>query len=395
MRAAVPHGAPATSLQVPPQLCPRVPPQPHSVTRCHIALSRGLCRRPAMSPLCHHGPAVPPRASLALSPACRSAPAASPRTPRVAARCHPAPASFRPPRVPTALQCHPVPPTARGVTPRRLSAVTQPPLRSPAVSRSATRTATRCHPAPAPLRSRNVTPRPPPPPTTHTRARAPGGARRVPARGSAAEDRRSAAPRPSPRPRPRPGPGAHCAPHAGGPRWRRRRRAPRAAPDNRGRRGGVGVRALPAFLRPRTATPRRAARPRARPHPAARGRPVAWCGASGCAMGERLELRLKSPVGAEPAVYPWPLPVYVSTGGGAGGALRPFGFTRRFAVSCRRASRCPRVTRLRLVPVCPAASERCPSGAGSASEPRALPGGSPCPGPARCPRCRGSAPRAA
>uniref|UniRef100_A0A8C3P076 Histone-lysine N-methyltransferase, H3 lysine-79 specific n=1 Tax=Cyanoderma ruficeps TaxID=181631 RepID=A0A8C3P076_9PASS len=29
-------------------------------------------------------------------------------------------------------------------------------------------------------------------------------------------------------------------------------------------------------------------------------------------MGERLELRLKSPVGAEPAVYPWPLPVYVS-----------------------------------------------------------------------------------
>lgn len=30
-------------------------------------------------------------------------------------------------------------------------------------------------------------------------------------------------------------------------------------------------------------------------------------------MGERLELRLKSPVGAEPAVYPWPLPVYVST----------------------------------------------------------------------------------
>lgn len=29
-------------------------------------------------------------------------------------------------------------------------------------------------------------------------------------------------------------------------------------------------------------------------------------------MGEKLELRLKSPVGAEPAVYPWPLPVYVS-----------------------------------------------------------------------------------
>ncbi|XP_015280553.1 PREDICTED: histone-lysine N-methyltransferase, H3 lysine-79 specific [Gekko japonicus] len=29
-------------------------------------------------------------------------------------------------------------------------------------------------------------------------------------------------------------------------------------------------------------------------------------------MGERLELRLKSPVGAEPAVYPWPLPVYIS-----------------------------------------------------------------------------------
>ncbi|XP_060641112.2 histone-lysine N-methyltransferase, H3 lysine-79 specific isoform X2 [Anolis sagrei] len=27
-------------------------------------------------------------------------------------------------------------------------------------------------------------------------------------------------------------------------------------------------------------------------------------------MGERLELRLKSPVGAEPAVYPWPLPIY-------------------------------------------------------------------------------------
>ncbi|XP_053556076.1 histone-lysine N-methyltransferase, H3 lysine-79 specific [Bombina bombina] len=31
-------------------------------------------------------------------------------------------------------------------------------------------------------------------------------------------------------------------------------------------------------------------------------------------MGEKLELRLKSPVGAEPAVYPWPLPVYVSPG---------------------------------------------------------------------------------
>ena len=29
-------------------------------------------------------------------------------------------------------------------------------------------------------------------------------------------------------------------------------------------------------------------------------------------MGEKLELRLESPVGAEPAVYPWPLPVYVS-----------------------------------------------------------------------------------
>ncbi|XP_012878156.1 PREDICTED: histone-lysine N-methyltransferase, H3 lysine-79 specific [Dipodomys ordii] len=29
-------------------------------------------------------------------------------------------------------------------------------------------------------------------------------------------------------------------------------------------------------------------------------------------MGEKLELRLKSPVGAEPAVYPWPLPVYVN-----------------------------------------------------------------------------------
>ncbi|XP_058513580.1 histone-lysine N-methyltransferase, H3 lysine-79 specific isoform X2 [Ochotona princeps] len=27
-------------------------------------------------------------------------------------------------------------------------------------------------------------------------------------------------------------------------------------------------------------------------------------------MGDKLELRLKSPVGAEPAVYPWPLPVY-------------------------------------------------------------------------------------
>ncbi|XP_068090069.1 histone-lysine N-methyltransferase, H3 lysine-79 specific isoform X2 [Hyperolius riggenbachi] len=27
-------------------------------------------------------------------------------------------------------------------------------------------------------------------------------------------------------------------------------------------------------------------------------------------MGEKLELRLKSPVGAEPAIYPWPLPVY-------------------------------------------------------------------------------------
>lgn len=28
--------------------------------------------------------------------------------------------------------------------------------------------------------------------------------------------------------------------------------------------------------------------------------------------GEKLELRLKSPVGAEAAIYPWPLPVYVS-----------------------------------------------------------------------------------
>ncbi|XP_073452575.1 histone-lysine N-methyltransferase, H3 lysine-79 specific isoform X2 [Aquarana catesbeiana] len=27
-------------------------------------------------------------------------------------------------------------------------------------------------------------------------------------------------------------------------------------------------------------------------------------------MGEKLELRLKSPVGAEPAIYPWPLPIY-------------------------------------------------------------------------------------
>ncbi|XP_013860092.1 uncharacterized protein dot1l isoform X3 [Austrofundulus limnaeus] len=27
-------------------------------------------------------------------------------------------------------------------------------------------------------------------------------------------------------------------------------------------------------------------------------------------MGEKLELKLKSPVGAEPAGYPWPLPVY-------------------------------------------------------------------------------------
>ncbi|KAM9109606.1 uncharacterized protein AAG666_022874 isoform 1-T1 [Megaptera novaeangliae] len=27
-------------------------------------------------------------------------------------------------------------------------------------------------------------------------------------------------------------------------------------------------------------------------------------------MGEKFELRLESPVGAEPAVYPWPLPVY-------------------------------------------------------------------------------------
>ncbi len=30
-------------------------------------------------------------------------------------------------------------------------------------------------------------------------------------------------------------------------------------------------------------------------------------------MGEKLELKLKSPVGAEAAGYPWPLPVYVST----------------------------------------------------------------------------------
>lgn len=29
-------------------------------------------------------------------------------------------------------------------------------------------------------------------------------------------------------------------------------------------------------------------------------------------MGEKLELKLKSPVGAEAAGYPWPLPVYVS-----------------------------------------------------------------------------------
>lgn len=29
-------------------------------------------------------------------------------------------------------------------------------------------------------------------------------------------------------------------------------------------------------------------------------------------MGEKLELKLKSPVGAEAAGYPWPLPIYVS-----------------------------------------------------------------------------------
>lgn len=343
-----------------------MPPRPRSATPCQPrAVTRVPLRSRGVTPHTPRGCAVPPRACLVPSSPRPHGSAMSPCAPH-GPRRHTAPAQ----------RCH----TAAAPQPGGL------PQRHPhghAVSpRASAAPLPQCHPAS-------------PPPTTHTRARAPGGARRVPARGSAAEDRRSAAPRPSPRPRPRPGPGAHCAPHAGGPRWRRRRRAPRAAPDNRGRRGGVGARALPAFLRPRTATPRRAARPRARPHPAARGRPVAWCGASGCAMGERLELRLKSPVGAEPAVYPWPLPVYVSTGGGAGGALRPFGFTRRFAVSCRRASRCPRVTRLRLVPVCPAASERCPSGAGSASEPRALPGGSPCPGPARCPRCRGSAPRAA
>jgi hypothetical protein len=57
-------------------------------------------------------------------------------------------------------------------------------------------------------------------------------------------------------------------------------------------------------------------------------------------MGEKLELRLKSPVGAEPAVYPWPLPVYVSVlaenagvgvvglrggSGGGGGSLAVLG----------------------------------------------------------------------
>lgn len=64
-------------------------------------------------------------------------------------------------------------------------------------------------------------------------------------------------------------------------------------------------------------------------------------------MGEKLELRLKSPVGAEPAVYPWPLPVYVSVLAGRPGlgvaglrssgpaaGLRPF-------LARARGCRCP------------------------------------------------------
>lgn len=68
-------------------------------------------------------------------------------------------------------------------------------------------------------------------------------------------------------------------------------------------------------------------------------------------MGEKLELRLKSPVGAEPAVYPWPLPVYVSVLAenpgegvvglrGSAAAAGPWPFPAR-----ARACRCPDAAR--------------------------------------------------
>lgn len=63
-------------------------------------------------------------------------------------------------------------------------------------------------------------------------------------------------------------------------------------------------------------------------------------------MGEKLELRLKSPVGAEPAVYPWPLPVYVSVRPGERGghrgapALREAAGHRPFPARAR-GCRCP------------------------------------------------------
>lgn len=56
-------------------------------------------------------------------------------------------------------------------------------------------------------------------------------------------------------------------------------------------------------------------------------------------MGERLELRLKSPVGAEPAVYPWPLPVYVSM-------ARP----RTCPAPCQRPRPCPGPGSRRAIP---------------------------------------------
>ena len=38
--------------------------------------------------------------------------------------------------------------------------------------------------------------------------------------------------------------------------------------------------------------------------------PTAWCGAVREDMGEKLELRLESPVWTEPTIFPWPLLVY-------------------------------------------------------------------------------------
>ncbi|XP_032508146.1 uncharacterized protein LOC116764033 [Phocoena sinus] len=108
-----------------------------------------------------------------------------------------------------------------------------------------------------------------------------------------------------------PDPGSLWSPHAGPSsqqRWR-----PRACDHKEGAGGRTGAR-------------RRQVRPRPGLLPAASRLPVCPAPAGGAAplpqpsdyrgagtredMGEKLQLRLESLLGTEPAVYPWPLPVY-------------------------------------------------------------------------------------